>query len=100
MPFGLRRDFGEEYLPHLRLVVLAFTETYIDGHFDDIAAHANDAELRLDDGWLTPERLKEDNRLVAGGFSRAGEQVTLINDCYEAEVGAVLEELQETLGRA
>ena len=100
MPFGLRRDFGEEYLPHLRLVVLAFTERDIDGHFADIAAHACDAERRLDDGWLTPERLKEDNRLAAGGFSRAGEEVTMIDGDYEAAIGRLLEELEKTLDRA
>ena len=94
MPFDLRRDFGEEYLPHLRLVVLAFTEAYIDAHFEDIAAHADDAERRLDDGWLTPERLKEDNRLAAEGFARAGEHVTMIDGDYEGTIERVLEELE------
>ena len=94
MPFGLRRDFGEAYLPHLRLVVLAFSEAYVDAHFSDIAAHACDAERRLDDGWLTPERLKEDNRLAAEGFSRAGAKVTLIDGDYESAIERVLRELE------
>ncbi|MCR5648464.1 MAG: adenylate kinase [Oscillospiraceae bacterium] len=94
MPFDLRRDFGEEYLPHLRLAVLAFTEAYIDAHFEDISAHADDAERRIDDGWLTQERLKGDNRLVSEGFSRAGERVTMIDGDYETAIERILEELE------
>ena len=92
MPYEWRRDFGAEYLAHIRLVCLAFTEAYSDAHFADIAAHADDAERRLADGWLTPERLKEDNRLVSEGFSRAGERVTMIDEDYEGTIESVLAE--------
>ena len=34
IPFNWRQDFNEEYLPHIRYICLAMTETYIKSHFD------------------------------------------------------------------
>ena len=92
VPFDWRRDFDTRYLDDIRFICLAMTEGYIDSRFDDILAHASDAEARLDDSGLTRERLKADNRAVIEGFRDAGEKVTLIGDDYEAAVSAVLEE--------
>ena len=100
VPYEWRRDFGAEYLAHIRFVCLALSEAYIDAHFEDISAHANDAERRLDDGWLTPERLKEDNRLAAEGFSRAGERVETIDGDYERAIERILDNLGKTPDRA
>ncbi len=91
VPFDWRRYFDGRYLADIRFICLAMTEEYIDAHFDDILAHAMDAEARLDDAWLTPERLKAENRAVINGFRAAGESVTLIEDDYEAALAAVIE---------
>ena len=94
VPPDWRRGFGAEYPEHIRFVCLALSEGYIDAHFDEIKAHSCDAEARLDDSGCTPERLKEDNRLFAEGFSRAGERVTMIDGDYETAIERVLEELE------
>ena len=86
VPFDWRRDFDENYLPFIRFLCLAMTESYIDAHFDDIQSHASVIEARLDDGGLTPEGLKQDNRAVIDGFRSRGERVLLIKDDYESAI--------------
>ena len=83
IPFGWRRDFDARYLPALRFVCLAFSDEYIDAHFDEIQAHANDIEARLEDSGCTREALKADNRRFVEGFTRAGEEITRIDGDYE-----------------
>ena len=90
VPFGWRRDLGEEYAPSVRFICLAMTDEYVDARFEDITAHASDIEARLDDSWLTPEKLKADNRAVAEGFLAAGEAVTFIGGDYKKTIDALL----------
>ena len=78
IPFDWRRDFDERYLPSIRFVCLAFSDAYIDRHFDEIKAHASDIESRLDDSDCTIERLKADNRAFKEGFEQSGEHILLI----------------------
>ncbi len=86
VPFDWRKDFTEEYLSSIRFLCLAMTEGYIDAHFDEIRAHASDIEARLDDGGLSPEGLKRDNRAVIDGFRSRGEAVFLIEDDYGSAI--------------
>ena len=58
IPFDWRRDFDDGYLPSIRFICLAFSDTYIDEHFDEIKGHASDIEARLDDSDCTIESLK------------------------------------------
>ncbi len=90
IPFGWRRDFDARYLPALRFVCLAFSDEYIDAHFDEIQAHANDIEARLEDSGCTREALKADNRRFVEGFTRAGEEVTRIDGDYEQSIVPLL----------
>ena len=83
VPPDWRRDLGEEYLREIRFLCLAMTDAYIDANFSAIAAHANDAEARLEDGDLAPEKLKADNRFYREAFERAGERVIPIDGDYE-----------------
>ena len=93
VPFGWRRDFGEEHLAHIRFVCLALSEVYINAHFDEIKAHSCDVEARLDDSDCTPESLGEDNRIVSEGFASAGERVETITEDYMRETEEILERL-------
>lgn len=90
IPFGWRRDFDARYLPALRFVCLAFSDEYIDAHFDEIQAHANDIEARLEDSGCTREALKADNRRFVEGFTRAGEEITRIDGDYEQSIVPLL----------
>ena len=90
IPFGWRRDFDARYLPALRFVGLAFSDEYIDAHFDEIQSHANDIEARLEDSGCTREALKADNRRFVEGFTRAGEEITRIDGDYEQSIVPLL----------
>ena len=83
IPFDWRKDFDGQYLPFIRFICLAMTETYIKSHFDEIIGHESDIEARFVDPDCTVERLLEDNRKYIEYFGRSGEAVTLINDNYE-----------------
>ena len=61
IPADWAKDFGPEYLPHIRCRFLIMTEHYIRTHWADIHAHANDIEQRLADD-LSMEELIADNR--------------------------------------
>ncbi|MBO4330947.1 MAG: adenylate kinase [Oscillospiraceae bacterium] len=89
VPFYWRRDLDERYLAHIKFICLAMTEGYIDAHFAEIAAHESEIEKRFVDTDCTPEKLKEDNRRYADGFSRAGERVTLIDSDFEETIRSV-----------
>lgn len=82
IPFDWRRDFDDGYLQSIRFICLAFADTYIDKHFDEIRGHASDIEARLDDSDCTIESLKTENRAVIEGFRQAGEQILLVEDDY------------------
>ena len=82
IPFDWRKDFGEDYMQNIRFICLAMTGEYIDTHFDDIKDHASDIENRLDDAYLNPEWLKEENQKYIRGFEETGEEVVLIGDDY------------------
>ena len=82
IPFGWRRDFGEDYLNNIRFICLAMTDEYIDSNFSVIKKHASDIENRLDDAYLNSEWLKEENQKYIRGFEETGEEVVLIGDDY------------------
>ncbi|MBR0041027.1 MAG: adenylate kinase [Oscillospiraceae bacterium] len=86
VPFDWRRDLGERYLREIRFICLAMTDGYIDVNFDAIRAHGSDIEARLDDGYCTPERMKEENRFYRESFRACGEKVTLIDGDYEKTI--------------
>ena len=93
VPFDWRKDFDGRYLPSIRFVCLAMTEAYIDARFREIRAHASDIEARLDDSWISPERLKRENRVLIEGFRSRGEEVFLIENEYEADIRKLLDAL-------
>ena len=82
IPFGWRKDFGEDYLKNIRFICLAMTDKYIDSNFTDIRDHASDVENRLDDSYLNPEWLKAENQKYIRGFEETGEEVILIEKDY------------------
>ena len=61
IPHDWAKDFGPEYLPHIRCRFLILSEGYIRTHWDNILSHANAIENRLDDS-LDMEALIGDNR--------------------------------------
>ena len=90
IPYEWRKDFSKEYLDNIRFICLAFTDNYIDLHFDDINSHGSDLEKRIDDSDCTIEWIKSENRKLSKGFKDAGEDIIFIDDDYEKTVRKVL----------
>ena len=91
VPYNWRECFDEQYLDSFRFVCLAFSDEYIDTHFDEIRAHRSVIETRQDDDICTIASLKDDNRKYIDGFNTAGERVFLIKADYEQMIQSILE---------
>ncbi|MBR3141786.1 MAG: adenylate kinase [Clostridiales bacterium] len=90
IPFDWRADFETDYLSSIRFICLAFTDGYIDAHFNEIRHHASDIESRLDDSDCSADKLKAENRRYIEGFSAAGEHVVLIDSGYMQAIDDLL----------
>ena len=86
IPFDWEKDFGQEYLNHIKYYCLIMSEKYIRNHFDDIKIYANVIENRLDDSWCTLESVLEDNREVLELAQKYYVNYVLIDDLYEINV--------------
>lgn len=86
IPFDWEKDFSKEYLEEIRYYCLVMSENYIKCHFDDIKAHANDIEDRLDDAHCTLESVLEDNAQVLEMVHRYNVNHVLIDDKYEIDI--------------
>lgn len=49
IPMNYRDFFDGEQLKQIRFVCLVMSESYLRTHFDEVVAHANDIERRVDD---------------------------------------------------
>ena len=85
LPFDWRKDFGEEYLPHIRFVCLVMTEAYLRARFDDVRRYANVVENRISDG-LSLEALIRDNAENLAKCRQHGCEVLLIDGEYQVEL--------------
>ena len=85
LPFDWRKDFGAEYLPHIRFVCLVMTEAYLRARFDDVRRYANVVENRISDG-LCLEALIRDNAENLAKCREHGCEVLLIDGEYQVEL--------------
>ena len=85
LPFDWRKDFGEEYLPHIRFVCLVMTEAYLRARFDDVRRYANVVENRISDG-LCLEAIIRDNAENLAKCRQHGCEVLLIDGEYQVEL--------------
>ena len=86
VPSGWQQDFDEQYQSSIRFICLAFSDNYIEKHFDDIKDKESVVEKRLDDD-CTIESIKADNQTFRQRF---GQAVTLIEDDYEHTIDSFL----------
>ena len=86
IPFDWEKDFGREYLDHIKYYCLIMSEKYIRHHFDDIKKYASVIENRLDDSWCTMESVLEDNREVQKLAHKCDVNYILIDGQYEINV--------------
>ena len=86
IPFDWAKDFGQEYLEHIRYYCLVMSQAYIKSHFTDIKKYANVVEDRLDDSWCTFESVLEDNALVLELAKKHSVPYVLIDDAYKIDL--------------
>ena len=91
IPFNWRQYFSDEYLPHIRYICLAMTDSYIDAHFEAIKGNASEVECRGEDSACTIDRVRAENRAYREGCARAGEQPVLIDSDYEQTIRSLLD---------
>jgi adenylate kinase family enzyme len=85
IPFSWREDFSEQYLREIRFYCLVMSRDYILRHFDNIRAHANDIEQRLDDSDCTMESVVEDNERYLALCRAYQVEPLLIDGTYQVE---------------
>lgn len=83
IPFDWQKDFGCEYLEHIKYYCLVMSEGYIRNHFADIKKYANAIENRLEDASCTIERVLADNEEVLSHVQKHRLNYILIEDTYE-----------------
>ena len=86
LPFDWRKDFSEEYLPHIRFVCLVMTEKYLRAHFDDIRRYGCVVEHRVGDDDFDLEALIRDNAANLAQCLKHGCEGILIDDEYRVEL--------------
>lgn len=86
LPFDWRKDFGEEYLPHIHFVCLVMTERYLRERFDDVRRYASVVENREEEPELDLAELIRDNAANLAKSREHGCEVILIDDKYQVEL--------------
>ena len=86
LPFDWRKDFSEEYLPHIRFVCLVMTEDYLRNHFSDVCRYASVVENREEEPALDLQEFIRDNAANLAKCREHGCEVILIDDKYNVEL--------------
>lgn len=85
IPFDWQKDFGAEYLSHIKYICLVMSEKYIENHFDDIIKHASVIEKRLCDDCKKEDILK-DNMHILGEVKKHNLNYVLVDEKYEINI--------------
>jgi len=86
IPFDWKKDFGKEYLPHIRYRCLIMSRHYIETHFAEIKSHASAIEDRLDDAGLDVEALIQENEQNLAACKAYGCEYILFDDTYRVDL--------------
>ena len=86
LPYDWRKDFDEEYLPHIRFVCLVMTEKYLRSHFTDVRHYASVVENREEEPELDLTELIRDNAANLAKCRENACEVILIDNAYQVEL--------------
>ena len=86
LPYDWRKDFDEEYLPHIRFVCLVMTEKYLRSHFTDVRHYASVVENREEEAELDLTELIRDNAANLAKCRENACEVILIDNAYQVEL--------------
>lgn len=93
IPADWKKDFGPEYLEHIRCTFLIMSRRYIEAHFDDIRSHASDIEARMDDSGLDKQSLIRDNEQYLAQCKAFGCAYILIDGAYDVDLCMIFKNL-------
>ena len=94
IPFDWKKDFGEDYLAHIRYLCLILSKHYIDNHFADVVSYSSVIEKRLDDSNLMKEDLICANQENLTLCKQYGCPYIYIEEKYDLQ--AIAEEYERT----
>lgn len=83
IPFAWKKDFSAEYLSEIKGYCLIMSEKYIRENFEQIKAHANDIENRLDDSCCSKDLLIKENLYNLKMCEKHDCEYILIDEKYE-----------------
>ncbi|MBQ2952924.1 MAG: adenylate kinase [Clostridia bacterium] len=86
LPYDWRKDFSEEYLPHIRFVCLVMTERYLRSHFSDVRRYASVVESREEETEPDLPELIRDNAANLAKCREHACEVILIDQIYQVEL--------------
>lgn len=86
IPFSWKEHFDDEYLGCMEYYCLIMSERYIKEHYQDIKAHANVIECRLDDSDLNQDRLIAENAENLEQCKKFGCNYILIDKDYDIDL--------------
>ena len=86
IPFTWRRDFPEHYADQIACRWLIMSPEYIETHFEEIRAHANAIEQRLDDSDLHRDVLIRENLENLRQCESHGCEYILIQNGYQVDI--------------
>ena len=82
IPLDWQKDFGKEYIQHIKFYCLIMSEKYIKSNFDDITKYANVVESRLYDDCDIDELIQDNaHRLIL--CQKFGVDYIFIDDEYK-----------------
>ena len=86
LPFDWRKDFSDEYLPHIRFVCLVMTENYLRTKLADVRRYASVVENREEEPELDLSGLVRNNAKNLAQCQAHGCEVLLIDGEYSVEL--------------
>ena len=86
IPFDWKKDFGPDYLPHIRYTCLIMTENYIRSHADVIRRYGSVIENRGDESDFDPAEFLEEHRENLRLCKKHGLDYILIDETYNVDI--------------
>ena len=86
IPFDFAASFPPEYRKEIRYLCLIFSEGYLNRHFDEILAHENAVEQRINPCSCTSQQLLSENRSNLERCIAYGCPYQLIDEEYPSQL--------------
>lgn len=86
IPFDWKNDFSASYLREIKYYCLIMTESYIKRNFDKIYRYESVIESRIEDSWLSIERLIKENNYNFDMCQKFNCDYILIDKTYQVDI--------------